>query len=133
MLGNFQQSHIRIEVEAKEQTIRDSLLQTDNLSKWMSLSSFSADLPEKLTEGVTFTSSWGLVEIDHEVQIANDNCLRLLLSKSIDGYHEWYWGDGWVQSRLEGISLLPLNLGQTLNLMRLRQFLTSQRNVVPEN
>jgi hypothetical protein len=45
------------------------------------------------------------------------------LSQSIDGYHEWYWGDGWVQSRLEGISLLPLNLGQTLSLLRLREFL----------
>ena len=133
MLGTFQQSHLRIEVEAKEQTIRDSLLQTDKLRKWMWLASFSSDLPEKLTEGVTFTSSLGLVEIAHEVQRANNNCLRLLLSKGIDGYHEWHWGDGWVQSRLEGISLLPLNLGQTFSLMRLRQFLVSQQDLVNQD
>ncbi|MGB5971491.1 MAG: hypothetical protein WBG70_24515, partial [Spirulinaceae cyanobacterium] len=59
-----------------------------------------------------------------QVEIASPNCLRLLLSKGIDGYHEWYWGEGWVQSRLEGISYLPLNLGQTLSLVKLRQFLT---------
>ena len=127
MLGTFQQSHLRIEVEANEQTIRDSLLQTDNLSKWMELAKFSSGLPEKLQTGVTFTTSLGFVEIAHEVQIANNNCLRLLLSKGIDGYHEWYWGDGWVQSRLEGISPLPLNLGQTFSLLRLRQFLTTQK------
>ena len=127
MLGTFQQSHLRIEVEAKEQTIRDSLLQTDKLSKWMELAKFSSDLPEKLQTGFTFTTSLGFVEIAHEVQVADNNCLRLLLSKGIDGYHEWYWGDGWIQSRLEGISLLPLNLGQTFSLMRLRQFLASQK------
>ena len=127
MLGTFQQSHLRIEVEANEQTIRDSLLQTDKLSKWMGIAKFSSSLPEKLEKGVTFTTSLGLIEIAHEVQTANNHCLRLLLSKSIDGYHEWYWGDGWIQSRLEGISLLPLNLGQTFSLMRLRQFLASQK------
>lgn len=35
-------------------------------------------------------------------------------------------GEGWVQSRLEGISILPLNLGQTLNLIRLRDFLVNK-------
>jgi hypothetical protein len=49
------------------------------------------------------------------------------LSQGIDGYHEWYWGDGWLQSRLEGISLLPLNLGQTLSLLKLRLFLSNQK------
>ena len=128
MLGTFQQSHLRIEVEANEQTIRESLLQTENLSKWMGLAKFSSGLPEKLEKGVTFHTSLGFIEIAHEVQTANDNCLRLLLSKGIDGYHEWYWGDGWIQSRLEGISLLPLNLGQTFTLMRLRQFLANRQS-----
>jgi len=59
--------------------------------------------------------------------LANDQCLRLLLSQGIDGYHEWYWGDGWLQSRLEGISFLPLNLGQTLSLLKLRLFLSNQK------
>ena len=52
--------------------------------------------------------------------------LRMILKQGIDGYHEWLWGDGWVQSRLEGISLLPLNLGQTFSLLKLRLFLISQ-------
>ena len=124
MLGNFQQSHLRIEIEANKTSIRDSLLQVDKLKQWMWPQSFSANLSDKLQEGLTFTSFVGPIEIDHQVEIANDFCLRFLLSKSIDGYHEWYWGDGWIQSRLEGISALPLNLGQTLSLLRLRQFLS---------
>jgi hypothetical protein len=76
---------------------------------------------------LTFTTWTGPVAIQHQVEVQDSNCLRLLLSQGIDGYHEWYWGEGWVQSRLEGVSLLPLNLGQTLNLLRLRQFLTAKR------
>ena len=132
MLGTFRQSHLRIEVEANEQTIRDSLLQVENLSKWMIFANFSGILSEKLQICDTFTTSLGIINIAHEVQTADNNCLRLLLSKGIDGYHEWYWGDGWVQSRLEGISLLPLNLGQTFSLMRLRQFLASKTNSVKQ-
>jgi hypothetical protein len=59
--------------------------------------------------------------------IAEQNCLRLLLSQEIDGFHEWYWGDGWVQSWLEGVSLLALSLGQTASLLRLREFLAGQQ------
>jgi hypothetical protein len=126
MLGNFQQSHLRIEIEANETSIRDSLLQVDKLTQWMWPQKFSKSLPDRLEEGLTFTSFLGPIEIDHQVQIANDSCLRLLLSKGIDGYHEWYWGDGWVQSRLEGVSALPLNLGQTLSLLRLRYFVAKE-------
>ena len=123
MLGNFQQSQLRIEIEADRQTIGDCLLKTAKLRQWMWPQSLSDNLPEILKPDITFTSKLGLVEIEHQVETADDNCLRLLLSKGIDGYHEWYWGDSWVQSRLEGISLLPLNLGQTLSLLRLRQYL----------
>jgi hypothetical protein len=133
MIGNYQQSHLRIEVEASEKIIRDSLLQTDKLKKWVWPERFSAGLPEKLYPGLTFTGWLGVIPIEHKVQVANDNCLRLLLSKGIDGYHEWYWGDGWIQSRLEGISLLPLNLGQTLSLMRLKQFLALQKSSTEPN
>jgi hypothetical protein len=59
--------------------------------------------------------------------IAEHNCLRLLLSLGIDGFHDWYWGDGWVQSRLEGVSLLALNLEQTASLLRLREFLAGKQ------
>jgi hypothetical protein len=126
MLGTYQKSHLRIEVEASEQIIRDSLLETKKLIEWMWPQNFPSSLPEKLNTGLTFTSWLGLLAIDHEVQMIDENCLRLLLSKSIDGYHEWYWGEGWVQSRLEGISLLPLNLGQTFSLLKLKRYLASQ-------
>ncbi|MGK7872240.1 MAG: hypothetical protein AB4426_02640 [Xenococcaceae cyanobacterium] len=126
MLGTFQQSHLRIEVEARESVIRESLLHTSKLSQWLWPQRFSPGLPEQLDAGFTFTSWVGFLAIEHHVEVANDNCLRLLLSQGIDGYHEWYWGEGWVQSRIEGISLLPLNLGQTLSLLRLRQFVSAQ-------
>lgn len=124
MLGNFQQSNLRIEVNASEQAIRNSLLESDRLKQWMWPQNFAC-LSGKLNVGDSFISSLGLIEIEHQVELVDDNGLRLLLSKGIDGFHEWYWGDGWLQSRLEGISLLPLNLGQTFSLFRLRQYLSS--------
>jgi hypothetical protein len=122
MLGNFQQSQLRIEVEASATVIHDSLLRPAQLEKWLLGQRFAAGMPEELNSGFEFTSWSGPVAIHHQVEVASSNCLRLLLSQGIDGFHEWYWGEGWVQSRLEGISMLPLNLGQTLNLMSLRQF-----------
>ena len=71
----------------------------------------------------TFESKLGFVKITHKVEKLSAYGVRFLLSESIDGFHEWQWGDGWVQSRLEGISLLPLNLGQTLSLTRLKNYL----------
>ena len=130
MLGNFQESTLRIEVNATEEKIRESLLESDRLKQWMWPQNF-ASLSGTLNPGNTFVSSLGLVKIEHQVEKVEDNSLRLLLSKGIDGYHEWHWGDGWLQSRLEGISVLPLNLGQTFSLFRLRQYLSS--NSVNEN
>ncbi|HLO51757.1 MAG TPA: hypothetical protein VK211_25315 [Kamptonema sp.] len=123
MFGNFQQSQLRIEVNASESAIRDSLLRPSQLQEWLWPQRFATGLPEQFSQGLIFTSWVGPVAVDHKVEIAESNCLRLLLSQGIDGFHEWYWGDGWVQSRLEGISLMPLNLGQTVNLLRLREFL----------
>ncbi|WP_413171578.1 hypothetical protein [Anabaena azotica] len=123
MLGTFQQSQLRIEIEASADAIHDSLLIPAQLEKWLVGQSFSLGMPEKLTSGFDFTTSTGLVQIHHHVDVAKANCLRLLLSGGIDGFHEWYWGEGWVQSRLEGISILPLNLGQTVSLLSLREFL----------
>ena len=124
MLGNFQQSTLRIEVNASEEKIRESLTQSDRLKQWMWPQNF-ASLSGTLSPGNTFVSSFGPVEIEHQVEKVDDNSLRLLLSKGIDGYHEWHWGDGWLQSRLEGVSILPLNLGQTFSLFRLRQYLNA--------
>ena len=126
MLGNFQQSNLRIEVNASAKAIEDSLLEGDRLKQWMWPQNF-ASLSGTLSPGDTFVSSLGPIEIDHQVEIVDDQSLRLLLSKGIDGFHEWHWGDGWLQSRLEGISVLPLNLGQTLSLFRLRQYLASNK------
>jgi hypothetical protein len=125
MLGTFQQSYLRIELDASATTIAKSLLHRDRLKQWLSLQNLPPGLPERLSTGLTFTSHIGPIAIRHHVDIANTNHLRLLLSGGIDGFHEWYWGDGWVQSRLEGVSLLPLKLGQTLSLLQLKNFLVS--------
>lgn len=124
MLGTFQQSNLRIEVNASEQQIRDSLLRPDQFRQWLTPQTFTAGLPEQLHKGLVFLSWIGPIAIRHQVDMAESNGLRLLMSQGIDGFHEWYWGDGWIQSSLEGVSLLPLNLGQTLSLLRLRLFLS---------
>lgn len=129
MLGNFQESHLRIAIDVNEGTIGSSLLKTKNLRQWLIPQTLSSELPDTLEVGITFTSWFGFVSIQHKVEIANENSLRLILSKGIDGYHEWVWGNGWVQSRLEGISLLPLKLGQTFSLLKLRQFVLTQEQV----
>lgn len=127
MLGIFQQSQLRIELEANQNVIRDSLLNTEQLKQWIWPQTLSSDLPEKLSVGLSFTSNLGFFEIEYLVKLLDDNCLQLILSKGIDGYHEWRWSDGWIQSRLEGISLFPLDLGQTYSLMRLRQHINMQQ------
>jgi hypothetical protein len=123
MLGNFQQSNLRIEIKATQKAIRESLLYPSKLRSWLWPQFISLSLPETLYAGSTFTSWTGVVPITHSVEIAEDNYLRMLLSQGVDGYHEWSWGEGWIQSRIEGISALPLNLGQTLSLLRLKKFL----------
>lgn len=123
MLGSFQQSVLRIELDASAQQIRESLLRSDQFCRWLAPQTFSQGLPATLYTGLTFTSWVGPVSIQHQVERAEEDGLRFLLSQGIDGYHDWSWGEGWVQSRLEGVSLLPLNLGQTLSLLRLKQFL----------
>ncbi len=123
MFGSFQQSQIRIEISASAADLADALLYTDRLKQWLWPQSFS-DAPEKLVAGTRFTSQFGPISLKHYVDLSVDNRLRVLLAESIDGYHEWYWGDGWVQSRLEGVSLLPLKLVQSTSLMRLRDFVS---------
>ncbi|MEO0966947.1 MAG: hypothetical protein AAFX80_01100 [Cyanobacteria bacterium J06639_18] len=124
MLGNFQKSQLRIEVEASADKIRESLLNPVTLKKWLPWGNLNSSA-NQLHSGLEFTTQMGIISIHHRVDVAGDNCLRLLLSQGIDGFHEWYWGEGWVQSRLEGVSMLPISLGQSLSLLSLRQFLTS--------
>ena len=123
MLGSFQASQLRIEVSAPQGLLRDSLTRPAKLQQWLWPQRLAAGLPEQLSAGLSFKSWLGPIAIEHHVEVVAPTHLRLILSQGIDGFHEWYWGEGWVQSRLEGISLLPLNLGQTLSLVRLRQFL----------
>lgn len=125
MLGTFQESSIRIEVPSSEQTLREALICSAKLRLWLSPQRLSDGLPDELYEGVTFKSWIGPIAIKHKVEQANHNTVCLLLSQGIDGFHEWRWGDGWVQSRIEGVSLLPLGVGQAFSLARLRQFLIS--------
>ena len=125
MFGKFQQSQLRIEVEATAKNIEKSLLYPEQMMRWLKYQRFSSGLPEKFYQGFNFTSYTGIIPIDHEVEIVNNNCLRLILSKGIDGYHQWYWGNNWVQSSIEGISILPISLGQTLTLLSLREFLAT--------
>jgi len=125
MLGTFQQSQIRIEIPASADAIHDSILHPVELKKWLLGQNFPPEMPTELLPGFEFTTWTGPVSIHHRVEVVKPNCLRLLLSGGIDGFHEWYWGEGWVQSRLEGISMLPLNLGQSLSLFSLRQFLAT--------
>ncbi|GAB4132115.1 MAG: hypothetical protein Fur0046_01630 [Cyanobacteria bacterium J069] len=126
MFGVFQQSELRIELNASEAAIRDSLLRPEQFRQWLGPETFSQDMGDRLETGMQFTGWLGPVAIRHQVDAIEPNSLRLLLSQGVDGFHEWYWGEGWVQSSLQGISLLPLNLGQTLSLLRLRQYLTRQ-------
>ena len=79
-------------------------------------------MPSELYPGLEFTNWNGLIPIRHCVDVVGDNSLRLILNQGIDGFHEWYWGEGWVQSRLEGVTILPLALGNSLNLLIFRNY-----------
>ena len=123
MFGNFQRSELRIEVAAAGSTIRDRLLSPPALTQWLFPQRMSFTSQDLLAVDTKFKTSFGPVAVNCQVDRVGAQSLRLLLSQGVDGYHEWYWGEGWVQSRLEGISLLPLNLYQTATLFRLQQSL----------
>lgn len=127
MLGTFQQIYLRLEIEATATEVSRSLLHAEAFQAWLRPQFFSQPLPTKLEPGSVYRSGFGPLQIRHQVESTNDHYLRLLLSGGVDGVHEWCWGDGWVQSKLEGVSLLPLRLAHTWSLMQLRQFLKSQR------
>ena len=122
MFGTFQQSQLRIEVPASANVLNRSLTHIPSLREWLMPLPLESGLPESLTPGLIFHSGWGIISVAHQVNCVGENHLRLLLSQGVDGFHEWTWGDGWVQSRLEGISLLSLNLAQSLCLWRLKQY-----------
>lgn len=126
MFGSVQQSNLRIEVEASRTQIQDSLTCPALLQEWLWPQRLSPGLPDRLAPNLSFTSWIGPIAVQHHVSHLTDHSLQLILSQGIDGFHQWTWGEGWVQSRLEGVSVLPLNMGQTIALMNLRRFLAQQ-------
>jgi hypothetical protein len=136
MFGTYQQSSLRIEVASSSEQIAQSLTRLENLQQWMRPQQIYGvtvgTLKAPLTVGQSFKSAVGFApsiklefaHIEHQTELVAPDGIRFLLSGAVDGFHEWQWGDGWVQSRLEGVSVLPLNLGQTLALTRLKQHLS---------
>jgi hypothetical protein len=123
MFGNFQQSHIRIELSATAQVIGQQLSCADGLGRLLAPSKISLTGREPLLAGDRFRATFGWVTVEHQVALVGTRGLRLLLHGGIDGYQEWSWGDGWVQSSTEGVSVLPLTALQTLQLIQLQQAL----------
>lgn len=130
MFGTYQHSNLRIELAASAAQIRQSLVHPAKLKQWLwpQQLKLSDAAGSELALGQTFESGLGPVTMTHKVEVLTPAGVRFLLSGSIDGFHEWQWGEGWVQSRLEGVSLLPLNLGQTASLFRLKQHLQTTAN-----
>ncbi len=126
MFGIYQQSTLRIEIDATVAQLRKSLTQPAQLQQWLWPQQFSDDFKAPLRVGQSFSSYVGPIRIDHTIESLSDTSIRFLLHRGVDGFHEWHWGDGWVQSRLEGVSALPLNIAQTTSLLRLRLFLAIQ-------
>jgi len=102
MLGNFQQSQLRIEVEASETVIRDSLSGLCAL-QWLWPQSFAAGMPEQLDQGLTFTSWTGPVAIHHQVEVATPNCL-LYSVKELTGFTNGTGEKAGCNLSLEGVS-----------------------------
>jgi hypothetical protein len=124
MFGTFQQSQLRIEIGATAPQLTHALTGTAQLRRWLFPQILMGELPAELSPGLTFTSWTGFLSVEHTVDALDSNGLRLLLSRGIDGIHEWQWGDGWVQSCLEGVSYLPLQAGNTATLLRLKTYLS---------
>lgn len=122
MLGTFQHSQLRIEIGATTPQLTDALTNTAVLRLWLFPQILAGNLPPKLSPGLTFTSWTGVLPVEHTVDALEENRLRLILSRGIDGIHEWQWGDDWVQSCLEGVSYLPLQAGNTTALLRLKTY-----------
>ncbi len=128
MLGTFQSSTIRIEVEASASTLRRCLTEVGLLQQWIWPQQLQGSLPTQLEQGSTFAARCGPISILHQVEILLPQRLHLLMWGGADGYCDWRWGNGWVQLRVEAVSLLPLGLGQLLLLRQLQQFARRQEN-----
>ncbi len=126
MFGTFQQSQLRIEMAASASDLARALLSPQHLRCWLLPQVIPEELPPKLSPGITFTSWIGPVPVEHKVEFVEADAVRFSLNRAVDGVHDWSWGEGWVQSRLEGISWVPLRLGNTATLLRLKAYLALQ-------
>ncbi len=122
MFGTFQQSTVRIQVAADAATIRRCLIEFPLVRQWAWAQNFPNTLPRAMTGGLEFNSYFGPVPLSHRVAELDDDALELVLWGGVDGRIRWQWGDGWIQSTVEGVSLLPLGLGQTAMLDSLSRF-----------
>jgi hypothetical protein len=121
MLGQFQQSEVRLEVPAPAAAIRHCFSSPEQLRFLVAPGRLSPQENRPLQRGdrLTFQGpGWSTIAL---VDLCHDRGLRLLLHGAIDGYQEWSWGDGWVQSVWVGVSVLPLGLIQSWQLGRLQQ------------
>jgi hypothetical protein len=122
MLGTFQSSTIRVEAEATAATLRRCLVETAWLRQWLWPQKLDQTAPDWLEPGTEFTVWLGPIAIQHRVELCRADRLQILLWGAVDGYNEWAWGNGWIQMRVEGVSLLPMGLGQVMVLRRLQYF-----------
>jgi hypothetical protein len=130
MLGNFQQSHLRIELSATAQSIGQQLGVPASLKRLLAPGKVSSlEGSEPLRLGDQFSVTFGWVTVEQQVAAVGDRSLRFLLHGGVDGYQEWCWGDGWVQSCWAGVSVFPLSAWQTLELLQLQQVLGSSKKL----
>ncbi|MFN4279545.1 SRPBCC domain-containing protein [Thermosynechococcus sp.] len=122
MLGRFQSSHVRIEVPATAEQVRDYLTQPAQLRQWLWPLRLQTT-GDRLQVGETFTGEFLGLKLEHRVELLTEGRLVLVLRQAVEGWQEWSWGDGWVQSCIEGVTPLPLELGQTFLLWRLKSAL----------
>jgi len=67
MLGSYQKSQLRIEIDASQQAISESLLHPMQLGKWLPSGNFpSGTMPEELYSGFEFTTRIGPLSIHHK-------------------------------------------------------------------
>lgn len=121
MLGTLQSSTVRIEVDATAAQLRQCLTDPATMTRWLWPLELADPNAAELQVGDRFTTRVGPLEFGHEVKELAEGHLTLILWGGLDGWNEWLWGEGWVQLRAEGVSLLPLKLGQSVMLQQLRE------------
>ncbi len=124
MFGYVQHSALRIELQATASQIRQALVEPAALRQWWFTGWPVAD-STPLSPGQTVELWWGILPIRAQVRDLGSDYLRWQFSRGVDGLQTWYWGEGWVQVQLEAVSILPLGVGQTVQLWQLRRYLQS--------